>query len=162
MTTTEKSEHFTDNLTYLVDEKQLVTLGRINTEILHYFDIKKPVYYAEIDVQLLYEESLKNNVKYAAISPYPSVKRDLALVVASEVSYEQLEKIVYNYGSKLVKNVTLFDVYEGEKIEKGKKSYALNIILQRSDKTLTENEIQRVMQKIVTGIEKEVGGVLRK
>jgi len=162
MTTTEKSERFTDNLTYLVDEKQLVTLGRINTGILHYFDIKKPVYYAEIDVQLLYEESLKNNVKYAAISPYPSVKRDLALVVGSEVSYEQLEKIVYNYGSKLVKNVTLFDVYEGEKIEKGKKSYALNIILQRSDKTLTENEIQRVMQKIVTGIEKEVGGVLRK
>ena len=59
MTTTEKSERFTDNLTYLVDEKQLVTLGRINTEILHYFDIKKSVYYAEIDVQLLYEESLK-------------------------------------------------------------------------------------------------------
>ena len=70
-----------------------------------------------------------------AISPYPSVKRDLALVVASEVSYEQLEKIVYNYGLQTCQKCYTFDVYEGEKIEKGKKSYALNIILQRSDKT---------------------------
>lgn len=161
-TITEKSERFTDSLAYFVDGKKLLTIGQINNEITHYFDIKKPVFYAEIDVQLLYKESLKKRVKYATISPYPFVKRDLALVIGSEVTYEDLEKIVYRYGSKLVKSVTLFDVYEGEKIEKGKKSYALNIILQRSDKTLTENEIQHVMNKIIAGIEKEVGGELRK
>ena len=92
---------------------------------------------------------------------YPVVRRDLALVVDQSVSYDTLEKIGYKYGSKLVKNISLFDVYEGGKILPGKKSYALNFMLQHADKTLTDEEINKVMNKLVAAYEREVGAVLR-
>ncbi|MEG2070361.1 MAG: phenylalanine--tRNA ligase subunit beta, partial [Bacteroidales bacterium] len=80
-------------------------------------------------------------ISYMPIPLYPFVKRDLALVIDQNIGYDKLEEIGYKYGSKLLKNISLFDVYEGDKIEAGKKSYALNFIIQHPDKTLTDEEI---------------------
>lgn len=127
---------------------------------MKYFGIKKPVYYAEINTQLLFDVC-KTEVNYKPIPAFPEVKRDLALIIDKKISYETLKQIGFKYGSKLLKNITLFDVYEGEKIEEGKKSYALNFILQHPEKTLTEEEINKVMNKLIAAYEREAGAKLR-
>lgn len=152
---------FLTALSYLFDGKTILTFGQIHPAILKSFEIKKPVYYAEIHLDLFYPLCGKKPAEFKAINPYPSVKRDLALVVDQNMTYAQLEMIAYKYASKLLKNVSLFDVYEGDKIEKGKKSYALNFILQHPSKTLTDEEIQKVMNKLTDAYQKEAGATLR-
>lgn len=152
---------YLSGLSYHHEDQTILTFGQIHPEILRSSDIKKPVYYAEINLDLLYPLCNKKPVEYKEISPYPTVKRDLALVVDQHVTYAQLEEIAYKYASKLLKQVTLFDVYEGEKMEKGKKSYALSFVLQHSRKTLTDEEIQTVMSKLTSAFQKEIGATLR-
>ena len=100
-------------------------------------------------------------MNYKPIPAFPEVKRDLALIIDKNISYDTLKQIGFKYGSKLLKNITLFDVYEGEKIEEGKKSYALNFVLQHPEKTLTEEEINKVMNKLIAAYEREAGAKLR-
>lgn len=157
----EEPGRFLENLIYSKNDKELIHIGQVHPKVLKYFDIKKPVYYAEVDVQLLYADCHKNKIIYSPIPAFPAVKRDLALVVDQDVSYEQLERIAYRTVSKWLKSVTLFDVYEGTHIETGKKSYALNFILQHSEKTMTEEEIQKIMKKLIDAFDKEVGAKLR-
>lgn len=157
---TESDERFVNSLRYYAGEELLCTIGDVQPSILKYFDIKKPVYYAEINTKVLFALSGKQ-VTYNAIPLFPAVKRDLALVVDKAVTYDTLEKIAYKYGSKLLKNVSLFDVYEGDKIEAGKKSYALSFVLQHAEKTLTDDDITKVMKKLVSAYEREVGAKLR-
>ena len=156
----EDDTRFTNSLRYYSGEELLCSIGILQPAILKYFDIKVPVCYAEIDTELLYRLGC-SQVLYTPIPLFPAVKRDLALVVDKAVTYDTLEKVAYKYGSKLLKNVTLFDVYEGDKIEAGKKSYALNFVLQHSEKTLTEEDITKVMNKLITAFEREVGAKLR-
>ncbi|MBR3577610.1 MAG: phenylalanine--tRNA ligase subunit beta [Bacteroidales bacterium] len=156
----EDDTRFTNSLRYYSGEELLCSIGMVQPAILKYFDIKVPVCYAEIDTELLYRLGC-SQVLYSPIPLFPAVKRDLALVVDKAVTYDTLEKVAYKYGSKLLKNVTLFDVYEGDKIEAGKKSYALNFVLQHSEKTLTEEDITKVMNKLITAFEREVGAKLR-
>ena len=148
------------SVAFHIGDTLLAQVGEVQPGILKYFGIKKAVYYAQIDTQALY--SVANaEVNYSAIPNFPSVKRDLALIIDKNITYDMLEKIAFKYGSKLLKNVTLFDVYEGDKIEQGKKSYALNFILQHAEKTLTEDEINKVMNKLINAFEREVGAKLR-
>ncbi len=98
---------------------------------------------------------------FKPISVFPAVKRDLAFVLNQEVPYRDLEKIAYKTEPNLIKQMGAFDVYQGDKIEKGKKSYALSFVLQDDSKTLTDGEIDEVMQKLIKGIVAETGGVLR-
>lgn len=156
----EPDTRFTDSLKYYNGEQLVCTIGAIQPAILKYFDIKKAVYYAEIETAALFELSGKI-VTYSPIPSYPAVKRDLALVVDKNVTYDTLEKIAFKYGSKLLKNVSLFDVYEGDKIEQGKKSYALSFVLQHAEKTLTDDDITKVMNKLVAAFEREAGAKLR-
>ena len=100
-------------------------------------------------------------MEYQTINTFPAVRRDLALVVEKSVSYDTLEKIGYKYASKLLKQINLFDVYEGAGVGEGMKSYALNFVLQSSDKTLTDEEINKVMNKLISAYEREVGAKLR-
>jgi phenylalanyl-tRNA synthetase beta chain len=95
------------------------------------------------------------------VSVFPAVRRDLALLIDESIKYQQLEKIALKTDNKLIKNVNVFDVYKGDKIEQGKKSYALSFILQDESKTLTDELIDAVMQKLIKNYEKEVGAVLR-
>ena len=152
---------FLHQFSFHYQEKIVIKAGQVHPAILKSFDIKKPVYYAELILDELYPANFKYPVAHKNIPSYPAVKRDLALVIDKEVTYLQLENIARKYGSKLLKNVSLFDVYEGDKIEKGKKSYALNFVLQHPDKTLTEEEINKVMGKLVTAFQNEAGAKLR-
>lgn len=156
----EEDSRFTDSLKYYFGDECVCTIGDVKPSILKYFDIKKAVSYAEFNTQVLYA-AYNPVVSYAQIPAFPAVKRDLALVVDKAVTYDTLERIAYKYGSKLLKNVTLFDVYEGDKIEAGKKSYALNFVLQHSDKTLTDDDITKVMNKLIAAYDREVGAKLR-
>lgn len=160
-TTEDAPRMFSDHLTYLVGEETLVSFGLLNGMVLKQFGLKKPVCYAEFNVALMEKMIENQTVKYQQIATFPSVKRDLALVVDQKVTYNQLEQIGYKYGSKLVKSISLFDVYEGDKIEAGKKSYALNFVLQHPDKTLTDEEINKVMNKLVAAYEREAAAKLR-
>lgn len=158
---TGEARMFCDHLNYMVGEEVLVTMGMLNNMVVKPFGLKKPVYYAEFNLELLEKMITNQTVKYQQIATYPSVKRDLALVVDQNMTYDTLEQIGYKYGSKLIKSISLFDVYEGDKVEQGKKSYALNFVLQHPDKTLTDEEINKVMSKLVAAYEREAGAKLR-
>ena len=151
---------FVESLSYFIGDDLLCTIGMLKPSILKYADIKKEVCYAEISTGVLFE-AYGTNVTYSPIPLYPAVKRDLALIVDKAVTYDTLEKIAYKYGSKILKNVTLFDVYEGDNIENGKKSYALSFVLQHAEKTLTDEDITKVMNKLIAAYEREVGAKLR-
>lgn len=151
---------FAQHVSYKVGDATPIHVGILRADILRYFDLKKPVYYAEIDVEAV-NALRKNAVNYTPINPYPAVRRDLALVVDKDVTYDTLEKIGYKYASKLLKQVNLFDVFEGAALGDGKKSYALNFVLQSADRTLTDEEINKTMNKLVAAYEREVGAKLR-
>ena len=152
---------FAQNLNYTIGDNTILRVGSLKGYILKNFDIKKPVFYAEVDVKTLYQSCCDQKVAYQTINPYPAVRRDLALVVNKDVSYDTLEKIGFKYGSKLLKQINLFDVYEGNSLEADKKSYALNFVLQSPDKTLSEEEITKIMNKIISGYEREANARLR-
>lgn len=156
-----ESSMFLEHLVYTIQDQVLVQFGQVHPKILKQFDIKKPVFYGEIDSKILFTSIQNRVVQYKPIPSFPSVKRDLALVVDKTISYQKLEEIAYKYGSSKLKKVSLFDVYEGEKMEEGKKSYALNFILQHDEKTLTEEEISKTMNKLITAFERECGAKLR-
>jgi len=152
---------FAQHISYKVGDQMPVHVGVLRGDILRNFDLKKPVYYAEIDVTMLNGLINARPVEYQTINTFPAVRRDLALVVEKSVSYDTLEKIGYKYASKLLKQINLFDVYEGAGVGEGMKSYALNFVLQSSDKTLTDEEINKVMNKLISAYEREVGAKLR-
>jgi len=150
-----------DTLCYMYNEKSVAQIGQISPKVLKHFDIKKPVFYAELDVERLFSEYLKSKTLYVPIATHPSVKRDLALVVDKCVTYQQLEKVATQFGSRHIKKISLFDVYEGDKLPENKKQYALNFVLQHPDKTLTDEEIAKIMSKLLSAFEKECGAALR-
>jgi len=150
-----------NTLSYFNNDQCIAKTGQVHSKTLKYFDIKKQVYYAEIEVPILFSEYLKNKTFYTPIAVTPSVKRDLALVVDKNVTYQQLEKTATQFGSRHIKKVSLFDVYEGDKLLEGKKQYALNFVLQHPDKTLTDEEITKIMSKLLSAFERECGAMLR-
>ena len=161
LVTDDEPRMFAQHIAYKVGDAIPVRIGVLRADILNAFDIKKPVCYAEIDMRLLNEICSDQSVFFQPINIYPAVRRDLALVVNKDVTYDQLERIARKYASKLLKQVSLFDVYEGTGVEDGKKSYALNFVLQSADKTLTDEDINKVMNKLISAYEREVGAKLR-
>jgi len=157
----ENQSPFINSLEYYCNEELVAKIGQVNPKILKQFDIKRIVYYAEIDIIKLFEESTKHKVQFTPIATIPAVKRDLALVVDKNVTYQQLEKVAVQFGSRHIKKISLFDVYEGEKLPEGKKQYALNFVLQHPDKTMTDEEINKIMNKLLSAFEKECGATLR-
>lgn len=141
--------------------KLIVEMGVIAKKHLKEFDIEMPVYYAEINWTVLMKAVRKNTVNFHEISKYPSVSRDLALLVDSNVEFVEIEKIAYQSEKKLLKKVELFDVYEGKNLPAGKKSYAVNFILQDEEKTLTEKHIEAVMTKLIANLKKHLNAELR-
>lgn len=108
------------------------------------------------------DEASKHKVQYSEISKYPEVKRDLALLLDVNVIFAEIEKIAFDTERKLLKSVNLFDVYEGKNLEAGKKSYAVSFILQDETKTLTDNQIDAIMKKLLGNFEGKLGAKLRK
>ena len=146
-------------MSYL-NNKPIARLGAVSKSLLKKFDIDKPVYFAEIywDVILM---NYRQKILFKELPQFPSVRRDLALLIDSHVSFEQIQKIAYQTEKKLLKQVNVFDVYEGKGIPAGKKSYAVSFMLQDDQKTLTDSQIDNVMNKLIANYQKELGAELR-
>lgn len=139
----------------------LGTLGIVAKKLLKQTDVNTEVFFAELNWDAMIKEIKKHKVTFAEISKYPVVKRDLALLLDKAVLFDQIERISRKSEKKLLKEVSLFDVYEGKNLPEGKKSYAVNFVLQDDEKTLTDKQIDAIMQKIQKSLEQELGASLR-
>ena len=158
-----KNKDLYENIVFEVHKKPLVTLGKVKPAIKKHFGITKDVYYADFLWDNLLEQIKKHSlVSYREIPKFPSVRRDLALEVDKNVSYKDLYDKAFDVEKKLLQGVNLFDVYEGDKITEGKKSYALSFMLQDKYKTLNDKQIDKVMKKIFQTYEQKFGAKLRK
>lgn len=149
-------------LTYKINSKNLVIFGAIAQQNLKKVDVNQAVFYADFDFDLLLKQISKNKISYQEISKFPAVKRDLSLLVDEHITFNQLKQIVLKADRKLLKEVNIFDVYKGDKLPEGKKSYALSFILQDEEKTLADKTIDAVMQKVILNLQKEAGAEVRK
>jgi phenylalanyl-tRNA synthetase beta chain len=143
-------------------KQPLVRLGKLTPAITALAGIKQEVFWAEIDWVLLMELAGLQQVQFEPVSRFPEVRRDLSLVLDKAVSFAQLQEVTRKAESELIKRIGVFDVYEGDKIEAGKKAYALSFILQDKEKTLTDKVIDKTMQRLMTAFEKELGAYIRK
>ncbi|MDR1780400.1 MAG: phenylalanine--tRNA ligase subunit beta [Tannerella sp.] len=141
--------------------KKLGTYGVVHHKLLKHNDIDSEVYFAELEWNALLRETRKNKITAADLARFPEVKRDLALLVDKNTPYEAIEKTARESERKLLKHITLFDVYEGKNLPEGKKSYAVSFYLQDESKTLTDKQIDAIMQKIRNSLEEKLGAQLR-
>lgn len=156
-----KNDIYSTAVTIETRNRVLGTLGIVSKKVLKAADINTDVFFAELNWDALMKEIKKHSVTFKEISKYPSVKRDLALLLDKAISFDQIEKIAYKNERKLLREVTLFDVYEGKNLPEGKKSYAVNFVIQDDEKTLNDKQIDSIMSKIQTSLEKELGAQLR-
>ena len=141
--------------------KKLIEMGIITKKLQKQFGLDAPVYYAELNWTALMKVIKKNEVLYTEVPKFPAVSRDLALLVDNSVEFAQIEQIARQTEKKLLKKVELFDVYEGDKLPAGKKSYAVNFILQDEEKTMGDKQIDAIMQKLIANIKKQLNAELR-
>ena len=154
---------FSEGLAYSLpgSRQPLAVMGTISPARLKQFGIRQPVFASEINWPALFELVKRNKIRYKELPKFPEVRRDLALLLDESVNYADLRKSALRVGKKLIKQVSLFDVYRGDKIAEGKKQYALSFVLQDLDKTLTDNDVERVMSKLLSTFQNEFGAVLR-
>ena len=147
----------------LVDNNGTVVLefGLVKKALTAAFDISAEVYFADFNWTLLMKKTKKHSVNFTEISKFPAVSRDLALLVDKSVEFARIEQIAFAADKKFLKKVTLFDVYEGKNLEAGKKSYAVNFLLQDDTKTMNDKQTDAVMAKIIASLEKQLGAKLR-
>ena len=141
--------------------KLLCEMGVLTKKLQKQFGIDNTVYYAEMNWTQLMKATKKNEVKFTEVPRFPAVSRDLALLVDNSVEFAQIEQIARQSEKKLLKRVELFDVYEGDKLPAGKKSYAVNFILQDEEKTMGDKQIDAIMQKLIANLKKQLGAELR-
>ena len=141
--------------------KVLCEMGTVSHKLLKKMDIDQDVFYADINWDNMMRAIKKNEVLYHDISKFPSVSRDLALLIDKSVEFEQIEQIARQTEKKLLKSVELFDVYEGKNLPEGKKSYAVNFILQDETKTLNDKQIEAIMTKLINNIKQKLNAELR-
>ena len=141
--------------------KVLCEMGTVCHKLLKKMDIDQDVFYADINWDNVMRTIKKNEVLYHDISKFPSVSRDLALLIDKSVEFEQIEQIAHQTEKKLLKSVELFDVYEGKNLPEGKKSYAVNFILQDETKTLNDKQIEAIMTKLINNLKQKLNAELR-
>ena len=160
-TTPVKSDVFSEGITLSLGKTKLVDLGVVKRSILKVFGIKQEVIYADINWDNLLKLAGNRKLKVTDLPKFPEVKRDLALLLDNKVEFKDLYNSAFQSEKKLLKEVDLFDVYEGDKLPEGKKSYALSFILQDDNKTLNDKQIDKIMQKLQQTFEKNYDAVLR-
>lgn len=141
--------------------KKLIELGVLSKKVQKGADIDTPVYYAELNWTALMKVIRKQKVEFTEIPKFPTVSRDLALLIDKSVEFAQIEAIARQTEKKLLRKVELFDVYEGDKLPAGKKSYAVNFILQDTEKTMGDKQIDAIMQKLINNLKQKLGAELR-
>jgi phenylalanyl-tRNA synthetase beta chain len=155
------NELISEGIQYLINGKKLVEFGTVSGKVLKSFGIENPVYFADFSMDVLFVELKNNKVTFAGLPKYPEVRRDLALLIDKSVQFDQLRDLAYRSERKLLQAVDLFDVYEGKGVPEGKKSYAISYILRDEEKTLNDKQIEKIMQKLVSAYERELGAQLR-
>jgi phenylalanyl-tRNA synthetase beta chain len=145
----------------IASEKSIIRCGRVSMEICNMFGIRDEIYYADADWDNILALTGSKTVAYHEIPRHPEVRRDLALIIAAGVGYSEIEKAAFEAAPSLLKSVSLFDVYQGDKIPEGKSSYALSFFLRDDSKTMTDAEIDKTMEKISNNIRIKTGAVVR-
>ncbi len=154
------SDIFSEGITYVLGDKKLVSFGSLRKVILKHFDIKQEVFYADFNWNAILKV-ISSKIKFVEIPKNPIVKRDLALQINEDVSFATIHEIVKTVDKSLILDVSLFDVYQGDKLPEGTKSYAISVKLQDKDKTLTDVQIEKIMSKIHKQLQDSVGAKLR-
>lgn len=150
-----------EGLDYTQNGKHLLTVGAVSAKLLKQFDIDQDVYYAEFSWENLLKALKSHTTAFTPLPKYPSVKRDLALLLDKGVSFKEVKELALKTERTLLKSVTLFDVYEGEKLGAGKKSYAVSFTLQDDEKTLTDKQIDKIMNKLIGNYKHQLGAEIR-
>ena len=156
-----KNDLFGEALELQLNGKTLATIGVVSAKLRKQLDVKQEVYYMEMNFDQLVKSTKKHRIQAVELSKFPEVKRDLALLVDQTVSFSALREVALATERKLLKRVSLFDVYEGDKLPAGKKSYALSFILEDKTRTLDDKTIERVMQNLQRQFEQKCGAVVR-
>jgi phenylalanyl-tRNA synthetase beta chain len=152
---------FSEGLALTKGPMTLVSFGVVKKAILKGFDIKQEILFANFNWDVILKVMNKKEVVFSEISKYPEVKRDFALLLDQSVTFKQVYDIAYKNERKLLKNISLFDVYEGEKLPEGKKSYAVSFTIQDQNKTLTDKQIEKIMSNLQRSYETELNAELR-
>lgn len=152
---------FAEGLTLSLGKTKLVSFGLVTKRILKHFDISQPVLFADFYWDNVLQVAKRNTITFADIPKHPSVRRDFALLLDDNVPFESIYELAKKTERKLLKDVNLFDVYEGKNLPEGKKSYAVSFTLQDEQKTLTDKQIDKIMGKLQESFEKELGAELR-
>jgi phenylalanyl-tRNA synthetase beta chain len=160
-TTPTKNDVFSEGITLSLGKIKLVDLGVVKHSINKEFGIKQEVLFADFNWENVLKVGGKSNVKVSSLPKFPAVKRDFALLLDNEVTFNEIYNLAFQAEKSLLKEVDLFDVYEGDKLVKGKKSYAVSFLLQDENKTLNDKQIDKIMQKLQQTFEKNVGAILR-
>src|SRR3569833_1434965 len=147
---------------YKRNGKQLVKFGKIGADALKKTDVDKEVFCADFNFDMILAAVRKNKIVFQDVSKYPAVKRDLSMLIDKSVTFGQLKQIAERTERKLLQEVSVFDVYEGDKLPAGKKSYALSFTLQDNEKTLADKAIEGIMLKLIYNLRKEAGAEVRK
>ena len=153
--------NITDSYAYYDSGSMLALMGKVSEKLIKQFDIKNDVFFAELYWSNILTSLEKHTTQFSGLPKYPEVRRDLSMVIEKSVTFENIKHSVNKVETKLVRKINLFDVYEGSNIEQGKKSYAVSFILRDETKTLTDKEIDDIMDKISRMLEKELGAQIR-
>ena len=155
------NDTFSNGLGFNFKKKTIVEFGAVSKSILKLMDIKQEVFYADFNWDLIVDAVKKTNVRYIEVAIFPEVRRDLALLIDKKIKFEQLEQLAYQTEKNILKSVNLFDVYEGDKLPSDKKSYALSFILQDENATLTDKQIEKIMEKLMKTYKEKAGAEIR-
>lgn len=156
-----KNDLLSEGLSLNLGKTKLVDFGLVKKPILKHFDISQDVLFADFNWDAILDIIKRNKITFKTIAKYPEVKRDFALLLDDSVSFESIYKLAKQSEKQLLKNINLFDVYQGKNLPKGKKSYAVSFTIQDENKTLTDKQIDKIMSKLQTSFEKELGAELR-
>lgn len=156
-----KTDVFTEAISYQINKKQCIKLGRLSTKVTQKFDVSEDVMFADIDWDALLQESSQHKFTSQEIPKFPEVRRDFALLLDEHISFKEIEDIAYKVDRKLLQQVNLFDVYEGKNLPEGKKSYAVSFIFRDQYKTLTDKQVDKLMAKLQKQFETKLQAELR-
>jgi phenylalanyl-tRNA synthetase beta chain len=152
---------FQYGLTYLLNKKPVVSLGLVQPRLTKLTDLKQPVFYADFDWDYLMKLG-SPRVRYQEVPRFPSVRRDLSLVLDNSIAFEQIDRLAHQTERKLLQGVNVFDVFEGESLGTDRKAYSVSFVLQDPSQTLTDASIDKTMQRLMSAFERELGAVIRK
>jgi phenylalanyl-tRNA synthetase beta chain len=155
------SEVFSNALCFTWNKKTVVEFGSVSKSILKQMDIKQEVFYADFSWEVILEAVKTVNISYTEVTKFPEVRRDLALLIDKAITFQQLEQLAYQSEKIILKDVNLFDVYEGDKLPEGKKSYALSFTLQDETATLNDKQIEKIMDKLMKTYKEKAGADIR-